>query len=135
MPESASHEHVEVLRQVLELARAQRGALERDDLDEFDAVLARREALLQAGGVVQAADATADAVALPVSDVALTDDDAAAIDALVQRILAQDQANEALLGARIAEIRGEMPALTKGHQANAAYRMSERPSTFINRVS
>jgi hypothetical protein len=119
MLDAAPRAQADLLHVVLRLARAQHDALQREDLDQFEAAIARREALLR--------DADAPAT--------LTDDDASTLEVLVQQILDQDRANESALATLMASIQGEMPALAKGQQANAAYRMSERSSTFINRVS
>ncbi|MEZ4502238.1 MAG: hypothetical protein R3C39_06410 [Dehalococcoidia bacterium] len=115
--DSAAPGQIELLREVLDLARSQREALSREDLDAFDAATSRREALLSA------------------TDTDAASDDDGALEALAEQILQLDRANEATLANLMVSIRDEMPALAKGAQANAAYRLSERPSTFINRVS
>lgn len=118
MPDSRPRTAGTVLHDVLALARTQRDALERDDLDTFDAATTRRAALLAS---LDAREVTA-----------LEDAD---LEAIAARIAEEDLANEATLVRLMGSIRDELPAVARGHQANAAYRMPGRPSTFINRVS
>lgn len=126
----------ELLRDLLDLSRAQHGALEADDLDRFEALMLERTEILQDLGLLDSdgAPLPPNVLEFPVP-LEIARDDALALDSLIQGILEQDQRNEQLLSEHMAVIRAELPRLAGGQRATSAYRMNERPSTFIDRVS
>lgn len=136
MPDLAAAAKFEMLQDVLALARQQHAALEHDDFDHFDALLEERESLLQR---LEALDARgtmpSNVVPFPIP-AHVAADDAVAVDAMIRGILDQDRRNEALLAARMNEIRKELPALAAGQRAANAYRVAPAPGmAFIDRVS
>jgi hypothetical protein len=122
-----------LLEKLLTLAQAQQTAIEADDLDRFEAIMVERASVLQA---LELIDAEGSPKALDVVLVAgIPSEDAPTIEALARKVLAQDRENERLMAEQMASVRTELPQLSEGQRAAAAYRVTERPSTFIDRVS
>lgn len=113
-----------LLRQLFELAREQRQALDTDDLVRFEAILDERQALIdQLTEIDDGEDSLpGNVVAFPGAEVNEMEDDLA-LDTVIRGILEQDQRNAALLAARMDRIREQLPALAVGGQSAGAYRV------------
>lgn len=132
----------EILRQIHELARAQREALEHDNLDRFQQILDEREELIAR---LRALSATLDEAeaggGLPENVIAFprasdaSAEDGLAIDTVIRGILEHDRHNETVLAEKMDEIRQALPALTAGHRAAAGYRVVSTAPSFIDRTS
>ena len=132
----------EILRQIHELASAQREALEHDDLDRFQQILDEREELIERLRVLDATLDEAEAggelpenvIAFPRASDASAED-GLAIDTVIRGILEHDRHNETVLAEKMDEIRQALPALTAGHRAAAGYRVVSTAPSFIDRTS
>lgn len=135
----------EILRQIHELARTQRKALEHDNLDRFQHILDEREELIarlrllnatldeaEAAGVLP--EMPENVIAFPRASDASAED-GLAIDTVIRGILEHDRYNEAVLAEKMEEIRQALPALTEGHRATAGYRVVSTATSFIDRRS
>lgn len=138
LPDSLAAEKFEILCAVFERARAQRTALERDDIDTFVAILDERDELL--ANLRRLVDSTPE---LPTNVVAFPNelsagsrqDDTLALDTVIQGIVWHDEHNEALLEDRLKSLAGEVPALRRGRRAAAAYRVPRELQGYVDRVS
>ena len=128
-----------VLEQIYGLAQEQREALDDDDLERFGRILDEREALIER--LSEIAVDGGDSLEMPANVVAFprpsdsAGEDELALDAVIRGILERDEQNETLLGAKMDEIRQELPALAAGHRAAAGYRVDPHRSAFIDRTS
>ena len=132
----------EILRQIHELARAQREALEHDNLDRFQDILDQREELIARLRVLNAtSDEAAAGGGLPENVIAFprasgaSAENGLAIDTVIRGILEHDRHNESVLAEKMDEIRQALPALTAGHRAAAGYRVVSAATSFIDRAS
>ena len=141
LPDQLAPDKFELLTAVFERSKAQRTALESDDLATFLALLDERDELL--AQLQQLADETPE---LPDNVVALPSelndrtrhDDRLALDTLIRGIVQQDEGNEAMLSSRLEQLAGEVPTLRHGRGAAAAYRVQtepQEPQGYIDRVS
>lgn len=113
VPDGLAAEKFEILCAVFQRARAQRHALEGDDLETFLAILDERDELL--GQLQQLVDAMPE---LPDNVVAFPNelnertrhDDVLALDTVIRGIVSHDEHNEALLNERLESLAGEVPA-------------------------
>lgn len=126
-----------ILRQIYDLARQQREALEHDQLDTFQRILDERDDLIARLNVLQNGDE--DAVELPPNVVAFPGssgaeaEDVMALDAVIRGIIDCDRENETRLAEKMAEIREALPELANAHRAAAAYRIATPAHTTIDR--
>ncbi len=128
-----------LLRQIYDLAREQHEALERDSLDRFQQLLDEREELISRVHVMDSEDGVvselpANVVAFPRPSGAAAEDELA-LDTLIRGILEHDRDNEAMLAAKMDEIRRTLPELAAGRRATAGYRVDRDLSAFIDRSS
>jgi len=136
VPDLAASAKFDILREVLDLARAQETALEANAFEDFDEMLQQRELLLQRLGILDAHGNALpeNVIEFPIpADVAA--DDARALDAMIKGILEQDRRNESLLAQRMQAIRASLPDLTTSQRASVAYRSMETRPSFIDRAS
>ncbi len=136
MVDRAAAAKFDTLRQLFDLARSQRTALEQDQIERFAELLDEREVLLRhLGALVEDAAAMPDnVIAFPGTPPA-ADEDALAQETVLKGILELDRNNEALLQEKMADIQRALPAIAQGQRAAAGYRIDRTPSSFINRVS
>lgn len=125
----------DVLREIFDLARAQRQCIERDELDRFAALMDERDTLLEQLHLLVQEEAS-----LPENVVAFrTSDDHAqdtlALDTVIRGIIEHDRKNEALLAEKMDAIREELPRLAQGMRANAGYRTQGATGSIMNHVS
>jgi hypothetical protein len=127
----------DVLRQIFDLSRAQRGCIERDEYDRLAELMDERDQLV--GELQHLAEEEA---ALPVNVLAFptveeqAQQDSLALDTVIKGILEHDKANEMMLAARMQMILDELPTFRQGQRAVAGYRAANpEASTFMNRVS
>ena len=136
MVDRAAAAKLEILCDILALARAQRDALEEDQFDRFDAILDERQVLLERLAVLAEEGELPDNM-VPFtghSDAAVQD--ALALDVVITGIVTQDRANEKTLAAKMAAIREQFPALENGRRAAAGYRMTANTgASFVDRTS
>lgn len=138
VPDGLAAEKFEILCAVFERARAQRAALEADDLDAFLEILDERDQLLSE--LQRLVDAMPE---LPENVVAfpneLTDrtrhDDTLALDTVIRGIVEHDAFNETLLNGQRDRLAGEVPALRHGRGAAAAYRIPSEQRGYVDRMS
>lgn len=128
-----------LLRQIYDLAREQREALEQDSLERFQHLLDEREELIGRVRVMDTEDVALselprNVVAFPRPSGAAAED-ALALDALIRGILERDHDNEMMLAEKMDEIRRTLPDLAAGSRAAAGYRLGRDPSAFIDRTS
>lgn len=123
-----------LLRQLFDLAREQRQALDTDDLVRFESILDERQALLDQLTEFDDGDDSLpqNVVAFPGAEVNEAEDDLA-LDTVIRGILDQDQRNAAALAMRMDQIRDQLPALALGGQTAGAYRVSVAGSRVIDR--
>lgn len=136
MVDRAAAAKFDTLRQLFDLARSQRTALEQDQIERFAELLDEREVLLRhLGALVEDAAAMPDnVIAFPGTPPA-ADEDALAQETVLKGILELDRNNEALLQEKMADIQRALPAVAHARRAAAGYRIDRTPSSFINRVS
>lgn len=123
-----------LLRQLFDLAREQRQALDTDDLVRFESILDERQVLLDQLAEFDDGDDSLpqNVVAFPGAEVNEAEDDLA-LDTVIRGILDQDQRNAAALAMRMDQIRDQLPALALGGQTAGAYRVSVAGSRVIDR--
>ncbi len=133
MIDRAAAAKFEILRQLLHLARQQREALEQDAFDRFQRLLDEREELISRLQTIAAdpAQLPDNVVAFPGSADAAGEDDLA-LDTVIRGIIEHDRRNEVLLAGKMEEIRQQWPALNRGQQAVAGYRIRSGPTSFID---
>lgn len=127
----------ELLREIFDLARAQRGSIERDDIEEVLALMGEREAIIErlARLAEESAEMPDNVVSFPGSE-DHERQDALALDTVIRGILEHDRQNEAMLFERMEELREELPRLQHGRRAANAYRPStSQPGSFMSRSS
>ena len=127
----------DVLREIFDLSRAQRGCIERNELDRLAALMDERDELME-----RLQQLVTEEAALPPNVVAFrasgdqAHQDTLALDTVIRGILEHDRSNEALLAEKMQAIRDELPQLRRGQRAHAGYRAIEgSPASFMNRVS
>lgn len=113
----------EVLRDIYDVTRAQRRALEVDDVERFRVLLEERAHLIEQLHELEQQDEALpqNVVTFPGAE-ANPQDDELALDTLLHGILEQDRANEALLHRRMDEVRAEIPSLNVARRAAVGYR-------------
>lgn len=126
----------ELLREIFDLARAQRASLELDDIDRVLDLMAEREVLLDR--LTRIAEEHADVPENVVMFPPVVDSmnrDAIALDTVIRGILEHDRQNEALLQEKMAEVREELPRVRQAFRAATAYRPIDSAPTYLNRRS
>lgn len=137
MPDVTVSTRFALLREVFELARAQRHAIQADDLGEFASLLEQRQLLIDD---LVALD-TDEAPGLPENVIVFpgalptVDDDTLAVDTLIRGILEHDRQNEELLAELMSGVRNELASLDQGARAVSRYAAAEPGAGFIDRVS
>jgi len=133
---SLAVQQFELLREVFDLARAQRASLERDDIDQVIALMGEREAIIER--LAQLAEAAAEmpgnVVTFPGSEDYVRQD-AIALDTVIRGILEHDRENEAMLFEKVQQIREELPRLKRGRRAASAYRPATSHGSSLSRTS
>lgn len=126
----------ELLREVFDLARAQRASLERDDIDEVLQLMGEREAIIErlAQLVDAAAEQPENVLAFPGAEESLRQD-ALALDTVIRGILEHDRENEAMLFEKVQQIREELPRLDQGRRLASAYRPAASYEAVVDRSS
>ncbi|MCK9486268.1 MAG: flagellar protein FliT [Dehalococcoidia bacterium] len=127
----------ELLREVFDLARAQRASLERDDIDAVLDLMGEREAIIDrlARLAEQAAETPENLVVLPGAEEHARQD-ALALDTVIRGILEHDRQNEEMLYDKVQQLREELPRLQQGRRLAGAYRASSSvPGSFVSRSS
>ena len=128
-----------LLRDILDLTRAQQSALEEASIDRFEQLLGERAVLIDQLSVLTGEADAADA--LPPNVIAFpgrergTGEDDLALDTVLSGILYHDRRNQQLLEAMLEEIRRELPTVGAGQQAANGYRLRQETPRFIDRVS
>lgn len=126
----------ELLREIFDLARAQRASLESDDIDRVLDLMAEREVLLDR--LTKMAEAHAEVpdnvVMLPLA-VDSMQRDAIALDTVIRGILEHDRQNEAMLQEKMAQVREELPRVRQAFRAATAYRPADDTPAYLNRRS
>ena len=138
MPDGFASAKFEILCAVFERARAQRAALEANDLPAFLEILDERDELLE-----QLQELVDSMPELPENVVAfpteLTErtrrDDTLALDTVIRGIVEHDEHNEALLSDQLESLAAELPALRRGRGAAAAYRIPSEARGYVDRRS
>ncbi len=127
----------DVLRQIFDLSRAQRGCIERDEYDRLAELMDERDLL-----VAELQQLAEEEAALPGNVVAFptiqehAQQDSLALDTVIKGIIEHDRSNETLLAERMQVILDEMPAFRQGQRAVAGYRAANpEAASFMNRVS
>lgn len=137
MAKSMAALQFELLREVFDLARAQRALLERDDIDAVLDLMGEREAIIErlAGLAEQAAETPENVLAFPGAEDHARQD-ALALDTVIRGILEHDRQNEAMLYEKVQQLREELPRLRQGRRMAGAYRASSSlPGAYVSRSS
>jgi len=137
-PDALVIEKFDVLSAVFACARAQRDALAVDDFAEFHRILEERDGLL--AELQRLVDSTPE---LPSNVIAFPTewterarrDDALALDTVIRGIVDLDEHNETLLNHRLGDLTAEAPALRRGREALAAYRLPKPHRGYVDRAS
>lgn len=138
MPDGFAAEKFEILCSIFERARAQRQALEADDLDTFMGILDERDDLIaQLQALMEASvDVPSNVVPFPTElNSRNQQDDSLALDTVIRGIVEHDEQNERLLTAKLDVLAAEMPMLRHGTQAVQAYRIPREQQGYVDRVS
>lgn len=138
MPDGFAAEKFEILCAVFERARAQRAALEADDLPAFLEILDERDTLI--AQLKQLVDSMPElpenVVAFPTElNERTKQDDTLALDTVIRGIVEHDEHNEALLSGQLEDLAGQVPALRRGRGAAAAYRVPSEQRGYVDRLS
>lgn len=126
----------ELLREIFDLARAQRASLESDDIDRVMDLMSERETILER--LTRLAEAHAevpDNVVVFPRAVDSMQQDAIALDTVIRGILEHDRLNEALLQEKMAQVRDELPRVRQAFRAANAYRPADDSAGYLNRQS
>ncbi len=127
----------ELLREVFDLARAQRASLERDDIDAVLDLMGERETIIErlARLAEEAAETPENVVTFPGAEEHARQD-ALALDTVIRGILEHDRQNEAMLYEKVQQLREELPRLQQGRRVAGAYRASTpAPGAYVSRSS
>ncbi len=128
-----------VLREVLAIARAQHDALEADAIEEFEAMLDRRDTLIAQLQALTPQLVDLDELpenVIPFPGAALGDvEDAMALDTVIRGILEHDRRSELLLAARMDALRAELPALAASERLAQGYHVPDDEPRFIDERS
>ncbi len=138
MPDGFAAEKFEILCSVFERARAQRAALERDDMDTFMRILDERDELIaQLQQLVEATAVVPENVVMFPTELNAHNqqDDSLALDTVIRGIVEHDDQNERFLSEKLAELAAELPTLRHGTRAIQAYRTPREQQGYIDRVS
>lgn len=126
----------ELLREIFDLARAQRASLESDDIDRVMDLMSERETILKR--LTHLAEAHAevpDNVVVFPRALDSMQQDAIALDTVIRGILEHDRQNEALLEEKMAQVRDELPRVRQAFRAASAYRPVDASPGYLNRQS
>lgn len=137
MPDATVSTRFALLREVFDLARAQRHAIQADDLGEFASLLERRQDLIDDLVALDGEDAPVlpgNVIVFP-GAVPTTDEDTLALDTLIRGILEHDRQSERLLSELMDGVRNEVAVLDQGAHAVSRYGAHEVGAGFIDRVS
>lgn len=137
MAKSLAALQFELLREVFDLARAQRASLERDDIDAVLELMGEREAIIErlARLAEEAAETPENIVSFPGAEDHARQD-ALALDTVIRGILEHDRQNEAMLYEKVQELREELPRIQQGRRVAGAYRApSSAPGSYLSRSS
>lgn len=123
MPKTRAALQFELLREIFDLARAQRASLERDDIERMLDLMAERESILARllRLVEEPAEEPENLVAFP-GAVDHSRQDRIALDTVIRGILEHDRENESMLAEKMAALREELPRIQQGRRVTAAYR-------------
>lgn len=127
----------DLLRQIFDLSRVQRGCIERDEFDRLAELMEERAELID--DLQRLADEGSsmppNVLTFPAGE-EHTDQDSLALDTVIKGIMEHDRGNESMLSAKMQLILDELPTFRSGQRAIAGYRAanSSGPS-FMNRVS
>jgi hypothetical protein len=138
MPDGLAAEKFEILCSIFERARAQRLALERDDLDTFMRILDERDDLIgQLQRLMQESPALPENVVMFPTELNTLSrqDDSLALDTVIRGIVEHDDLNERMLNEKLETLAAELPALRHGRQAIQAYRVPRDQQGYIDHVS
>lgn len=138
MPDGFAAEKFEILCSIFERARAQRTALDREDLDTFMAILDERDGLItRLQQLVEASENVPDNVVPFPTELNSRNqqDDSLALDTVIRGIVEHDAQNEQLLSAKLEALAAELPTLRQGRQAIQAYRTPREQQGYVDRVS
>ena len=126
----------ELLREIFDLARAQRASLELDDIDRVVDLMAEREVLLTRLTKLaeEHAEVPENVVVFP-RVVDSMQQDAMALDTVIRGILEHDRQNERLLEEKMAQVRDELPRMRQAFRAAAAYSPADVTPAYVNRRS
>ena len=136
MVDRAAAAKFELLREIYGMARAQREALERDDLARFDTLLDERQVLIDRLGRLSAdpGELPPNVIPSPRADANAVEDDALALETVIQGILDHDRHNKQRLLARRSELLEGFPKLQAARRSAPAYPTSPTPR-FIDCAS
>lgn len=121
----------ELLREIFDLARAQRASLEVDDIDRVVELMTERESLLErlTRLASEQAEVPENVVILPHAQQAQAQD-AIALDTIIRGILDHDRQNQAMLEEKMTQVRDELPRVRNAARAADAYRPPLDGGTF-----
>lgn len=136
MAKSLAAMQFELLREVFDLARAQRASLERDEIDQVLELMGEREAIIErlAHLVEEAAETPENMVTFPGAEDHARQD-RLALDTVIRGILEHDRQTEDLLFDKVSQIREELPRLQQGKRAASAYRPGATSGSYVSRSS
>lgn len=127
----------ELLREVFDLARAQRASLERDDIEAVLDLMTEREAIIERLALMmeEQAETPENIVTFPGAEDHARQD-ALALDTVIRGILEHDRQNEAMLFDKMEQLREELPRLQQGRRMASAYRPSgTQAGSLVSRSS
>lgn len=125
-----------LLREIYDLTRAQRRALEEDALHRFEALLDDRQLLIDRLHALAAEDAALpdNLVLFPGAEANPVDDDLA-LDTVIRGILDHDRQNTELLGQKMDDLRRELVGLAADARAVSSYRTTDEGVSRLDRRS
>ncbi len=127
----------DMLRQIFDLSRVQRGCIERDEFDRLAGLMDERaELIAELQRLVDEESSMPDNVVAFPSTGEPAAQDSLALDTVIKGILEHDRGNESMLAEKMRLILDELPAMRNGQRAMAGYRAANAEGTsFMNRVS
>jgi hypothetical protein len=138
VPDRIATEKFQILREIFDLARAQRAYLEEDRLDLVLMLMDQRDALMVRleRVITELSEVPDNVIAFPSpASGDWSHQDQLALDTLIRGIMEHDEQNEQMLAEKMDAVRAELPRLQHGRRAHSGYRSPDVGGHYVDRVS